>query len=97
MPDLIWEIYGLPKPLEEFRFHAKRRWRFDYSWEREKVAVEIEGGIWTFGRHTRGRGYLGDLEKYNEAQKLGWRVFRFTPQQLKKGIAQAFMRDVFGL
>lgn len=46
------------------------------------------------GRHTRGAGVLKDNEKLNEAGKLGWRTFRFTPQQLKKGEAQAFIREV---
>lgn len=34
------------------------------------------------------------MEKYNEAGKMGWRVFRFTPSELKKGIAQTFMKDI---
>lgn len=47
------------------------------------------------GRHTRGSGFVKDMEKYNAAGLLGWRVFRFTPKQLKTGEAQAFMRRVF--
>ncbi len=46
------------------------------------VAVEIEGGIWTGGRHTRGKGYQGDMEKYNAAQLYGWKVLRYTPDQI---------------
>lgn len=92
--DLIWGIYDLPTPEREYRFHASRRWRFDYAFVAQKAGVEIEGGAWSRGRHTRGRGFLGDMEKYNEAQKLGWRVFRFTPDQLKNGHAQTFMREV---
>ena len=79
---------GWPVPEAEYRFHPFRKWRFDFAWPEQKVAVEIEGGIWTRGRHTRGAGYLGDLEKYNEAQLLGWIVLRCTPSQLRtKGIA----------
>lgn len=65
----------------EYRFHEKRRWRFDFAIPSKKIAVEIEGGVWTNGRHTRGRGYVGDMEKYNSAALLGWRILRFTPQQ----------------
>lgn len=82
-------------PTKEFRFHPTRKWRFDYCWLKEKVAVEIDGAIWARGRHTRGAGVLKDNEKINEAQRLGYRVFRFTPQQLIKGEAQAFMKAVF--
>lgn len=79
---------GLPEPVTEYRFHNTRRWRFDYAIPSQFVALEVEGGVWTAGRHTRGAGYLGDCEKYNEAQLLGWIVLRCTPSQLRtKGIA----------
>lgn len=72
---------GLPAPVPEYRFHPTRKWRYDYAWPDHRIALEIDGGIWTGGRHTRGAGYLGDMEKLNAAALLGWRVFRCTPQQ----------------
>ena len=69
----------------EYRFAAPRKWRFDYAWVDEMVALEVEGGIWTQGRHTRGKGVLGDMEKYNEAAILGWKVIRATPEQVASG------------
>jgi very-short-patch-repair endonuclease len=92
--DLIWKIYGIPTPETEVRFHATRRWRFDYAWRDQHIAVEIEGAIWTGGRHTRGSGFVRDMEKYNEAGRLGWRVFRFSPQELKSGKAQTFIKEI---
>lgn len=71
---------------EEHKFDPKRRWRFDYAQIDLKIAIEIEGGVWINGRHTRGSGYLSDMEKYNAAQILGWRVFRFPPQFVDKMI-----------
>lgn len=86
-PDLCVAA-GLPRPVTEYRFHPQRRWRFDYAIPPWFIALEVEGGVWTAGRHTRGAGYLGDCEKYNEAQLLGWIVLRCTPSQLRtKGIA----------
>jgi len=73
---------GLPAPVREHRFHAVRRWRFDYAWLAEKVALEVEGGVWTGGRHTRGAGFLADIEKYNAAVVAGWRIVRVTPSKL---------------
>jgi hypothetical protein len=78
---------GQPEPVREFRFHTTRRWKFDYAWPLENLAVEVEGGAWTNGRHTRGKGYLGDMEKYNEAALHGWTVLRVTPQQVRTGYA----------
>lgn len=48
-----------------------------------KIAVEVEGGAYTNGRHTRSTGFINDMEKYNEALVLGWRVVRVTPQQFR--------------
>ena len=73
---------GLPAPVREHRFHPVRRWRFDYAWIDHKVALEVEGGVWTGGRHTRGAGFVGDLEKYNAAVVAGWRVVRVVPGKL---------------
>jgi hypothetical protein len=92
--DLTWEIYGLPIPVPEYRFMKDRRFRFDWAWPGKLIAVEIQGGIWTRGRHSRGYGQMGDYEKLNLAQALGWRVFYFTPVQLRKGEAQEFMKEV---
>jgi len=66
----------------EYRFHPKRRWRFDYAIIDHKVAIEIEGGVWEYGRHNRASGFLKDMEKYNEAAAMGWKLLRFTPQQI---------------
>lgn len=73
----------LPMPESEFEFaRPARKWRFDYCWTREKVALEVEGAIWTRGRHTRGTGFLKDMEKYNEAARMGYVVVRTTPDDL---------------
>ena len=70
------------KVEKEYRFHPVRKWRADYAIESIRVLIEVEGGIWTQGRHTRGKGYLGDMEKYNAATVMGWKVLRYTPDQL---------------
>jgi very-short-patch-repair endonuclease len=73
---------GLPEPTPEYRFHATRRWRFDYAWPEHRVALEVDGGVWTGGRHTRGGGWHRDTEKLNAAASLGWRLLRCTPDTL---------------
>jgi hypothetical protein len=74
---------GMIPPVAEYRFHPVRRWRFDYAWPSKFVALEVEGGIYVQGRHTRGAGFKNDMEKYNEAAAMGWRLLRFTPSELK--------------
>lgn len=68
--------------VRELLFHPSRKWRFDYAIPDHRIALEVEGGVWTRGRHTRPQGFLGDIDKYNQATLLGWRVFRTTPAQL---------------
>jgi len=64
--------------VEEHRFHETRKWRFDFAHLNSKTAIEIEGGVWSGGRHTRGAGYAKDAEKYNEANFAGWAVIRLV-------------------
>lgn len=85
-------LAGIPEPERETCFHPTRRWRFDLSWPCRKVAVEIEGGVWVGGRHTRPRGYERDCEKYSEAAILGWRVVRVTPAMVRDGRALDLVR-----
>lgn len=88
----------LPIPVLEHRFHPERRWRFDCAWRRfgddPWVAVEINGGVWNQGRHTRGLGYIKDMEKRNEANRLGWHLFEFTPNQVKTRQALEYLKKV---
>ena len=75
---------GLPAPMQEYRFHPSRRWRFDFAWPEQLVAVEVEGVTkWgAIGRHQHPVGYAKDCEKYNAASELGWRVFRYTQDMI---------------
>ena len=78
---------GITGYMMEYRFHPTRRWRFDFAFERIKLAVEVEGGTWSGGRHTTGSGFEKDCEKYAEALILGWRVLRVTSTMVKKRTA----------
>ena len=79
---------------EEYRFHSSRRWRFDFAFPNDFFAVEVEGGIWTNGRHNRGSGFEKDLEKYSEATRLGWTVYRVGAKLIKSGQALKVIEEV---
>lgn len=82
-----FKLCGIRGFEREYKFDPARRWRFDFAFPADRVAVECEGAIWTQGRHTRGSGYSGDLEKYNRAALLGWRVLRYSLEMIESGQA----------
>ena len=89
LPGVEWEA--------EHRFHPTRRWRFDFSDLSTKIAIECEGGTWAKGRHTRGKGFEGDCEKYNQATRLGWQVYRFTRDMIMDDRAIMFLMEVYNV
>ena len=66
----------------EYRFDDTRKWRIDYAIIDHKIAIEVEGGVFTQGRHTRGAGFVNDMEKYNALTVQGWRLIRVQPKDL---------------
>ncbi|MCF0187926.1 MAG: hypothetical protein HUK04_00305 [Bacteroidaceae bacterium] len=80
--------------IKEHTFHPERRWRFDYAIPTYRIAIEVEGGVWTGGRHTRPQGFLGDIEKYNTATLMGWRVVRCVPETLHTTAMLNLVRDL---
>jgi hypothetical protein len=83
--------HNLPVPTPEYQFCSTRKWAFDFAWYWEgcgvsvPVALEVEGAIWTQGRHTRGSGFLNDMEKYNEAAIMRWIVLRCSRADFNSG------------
>ena len=87
---------GLPEPVRELRFAPPRRWRFDLCWPAFRLACEVEGGVYSGGRHTRGSGFEADCEKYNTATLDGWRVIRVTGKMIDDGRALALLERAVG-
>lgn len=65
----------------EHVFADDEKHAFDFIFE-NKVALEIEGGIHSFGAHSRPLGILRDMYKYNKAASLGWVVLRCEPKDV---------------
>jgi hypothetical protein len=85
---------GVPAPEREVMFHPTRRWRFDAAWVAWRVAIEIEGLVYSNqgdnqlrGRHVSVTGFQADLAKYGEAFAAGWSVLRVTSSQARNGMA----------
>lgn len=77
----------LPSPECEYKFFPGRKWRADFAWPDKMLIVEYDGGIYSRGRHVRGKGFELDCEKFNAATLAGWRVLRFTRKHVESGMA----------
>ena len=64
--------------VAEYRFHDKRRFRFDFAIPDLKIAIEYEGLNSEKSGHTTIGGYTSDCTKYNLAAIDGWRILRYT-------------------
>jgi very-short-patch-repair endonuclease len=88
---------------QEYRFHSERKWRADFiifgkdSANHHHALVEIDGGGYVAGRHSRGKGMEDDAEKQSAAAILGYRVIRATPRQVENGTALSWIRQALGL
>ena len=91
------EMFGDCNVFKEFKFLHDRKFRFDFAVMRmrESLGIEIDGGVFSNGRHTRGVGFVRDMEKLNLAAVWGWKVLRFTPNQVLKGEARQFIKEWF--
>ena len=88
-PDYVGMISSALKILgveheREYKFLHDRRFKFDIALPKQKIAVEFEGGIFSGGRHTRGKGYSNDAKKYNLAAMHGWKLLRYTSAEVQK-------------
>lgn len=84
---LSLRAFKIPPPVTEYRFHPQRKWLMDLAWPKNYLLVELHGGVWSQGRHTRGQGFINDREKMNEAQLMGFRVLEFTVDMIHSSYA----------
>jgi len=78
---------GLTGYVREYQAIPGRKFRFDFAFLRERLLVEINGGTYNGGAHSRGVGLNRDYEKGNLAVIHGWRLLSFDTKQVKSGAA----------
>jgi very-short-patch-repair endonuclease len=85
---------GIKGYEREHRFAPPRRFRFDFAFPEKMIAVEIDGGLWGYGRHNRPQGMMKDNEKFNLAASLGWRILKFDTSKVRSGEAIKTIEEV---
>src|ERR1700677_1074042 len=93
------ETLPIGRPVPEFRFSPRRLWKFDFAWQLQRIALEVEGGMFGTGKPCPlcgRRGVAGhssieriktDKDKYNAANLAGWMVLRCFPEDIASGAA----------
>jgi hypothetical protein len=82
------------RPVPQYAFHPKRKWRYDYAWPNHRLLIDIDGGTYSSGAHARGGGIENDREKDAAAVVAGWRVLRVTAKQVKAQRAVAWVEEI---
>jgi very-short-patch-repair endonuclease len=85
---------GLNGFRREYKFCPDRKWRSDFAFPYKMILIECEGSVWANGRHNRGSGFVKDMEKYNTAALLGYRLLRFDYNAIKSGEAIKFIQEI---
>ena len=85
--------FDIADPVAEHRFAPPRRWRMDWAWPDHKLALEVQGGIFVAGRHSRGAAMLKEWEKLNTAAAMGWRFLFCQPADLYRTETLALLRQ----
>lgn len=86
-------LVRLSMPDREVRLFPPRRWKYDLVWPEARLIVEVEGGHWIMGRHTRGAGFDADCEKYATAMLAGYRLLRVTRTHITSGQAVTWIEQ----
>ena len=80
---------------QRIKASGMKDWRMDFCWPDLMLAIEVEGGGWTNGRHTRGSGFEADIKKYSEAMRLGYTVYRCDGRLIKNGEAVQVIETLY--
>ncbi len=86
---LLFQIKAvrLPEPVRQYKPIVDRRFRVDFYFPVRNLIVEVDGGGFSGGRHTRGKGFESDCERHNELVLAGYRVLRVTGKHIDSGEA----------
>ena len=70
------------RPLTQYEIHDERGYlvaRVDFCWPAQRLVVEADG----FAFHSDRMAYRRDRQRMNELERLGWRVLRFTYEDVR--------------
>ena len=99
-------IFGI-KYEKQFHFKSTKHWRFDFHLIEHRILVEISGGPWSGGRGGKLKNKAWSLDRYDDAEAMGFRVVRLEsapsfkdidlgPLQIKSHLASQWLKSLKG-
>ena len=80
-----WNMLTNNEPLlREYVFAPDRKFRLDFYHEHSRVGIEVNGGTWTVGGHSTGKGIGRDARKSLLAATYGIHVIAVTSDMLSQ-------------
>ena len=77
----------------QVEFAKPRRFKADFI-VNNSLVVEVQGGTFSNGRHTRGQGYQNDCTKMAIALQLGLKVLFLTTKSVQNGSGISYIKNI---
>jgi hypothetical protein len=89
--------------VAEYKFSGylgerKRRWRMDVCFPDADppLAIEVQGGLYSNGKHSREKGVRNDSQKSIEWQLAGGTIIHATPSMIKDESVVELIKEALG-
>lgn len=80
--------------FRQYPFLSGRKFRADFAFPEQMLLIEVDGGLYIQGGHSRGAARESDLERDALAMLAGWRTLRVSPRHVKDGRAIAWIAEL---
>jgi hypothetical protein len=82
--------------VKEYKFCKERKWKIDYYLPDLNAAIEVEGGVWSGGRHINPKGFLNDIDKYNAITMAKIQLLRIDTDRLNSQYFKGLILELNG-
>jgi very-short-patch-repair endonuclease len=92
--ELAFQLQCAHLPFErQVKIRPDRRFRADFYFRAHELVVEVDGGGFIEGRHSRGKGMERDAEKSFYIALMPARLIRVTPRHVRDGRALKWIQE----
>lgn len=79
----------------QLQINTTKHCRFDFHIVKKRILIEIEGSPWSGGRGGKLAFKAWNMNRYDEAEDMGYRVKRFSPAAVKADYVITWLLDLF--